>query len=68
MNVLMDVGCVRVTFLFVFVHILNVLMGTKVQNVPIKECSNGCTKCLWYCIVCACVLNVLTGAQVQYFF
>ena len=45
MNVLMDVGCVCVTFLFVFVHILNVLMGTKVQNVPIKECSNGCTKC-----------------------
>ena len=45
MNVLMDVGCVRETNLFVFVHILNVLMRTKVQNVPIKECSNGCTKC-----------------------
>ena len=36
MNVLMDVGCVRVTFLFVFVHILNVLMGTKVQNGEIQ--------------------------------
>ena len=27
--------------MFVFAHILNVLLGTKVQNGPIKECPNG---------------------------
>ena len=51
-NVLMDIGCVCVTF--VFVHILNVQMGTKVQNGPIKECSSKCTKCYWFCTFCAC--------------
>ena len=56
----MYVGCVCVTFLFVFAHILNVLLGTKVQNGPIKECSNKCTKCYWGCTFCACACGTFS--------
>ena len=40
-NVLMDIGCACVTFAFVFVHILNVLMGKKCKMLQSRNVLMG---------------------------